>query len=221
MFDNISRRYDFLNHFLSLGIDIRWRKQAVAEFKNLKPKNILDLATGTGDLAIEAASLKPDKIIGIDISQGMLDIGLQKVKKKKLEKTIELYQADSENIPYQDNTFDAALVAFGVRNFENLEKGLQEIYRVLQPQGKVVILEFSKPRVFPVKQIYNFYFSKVLPFIGRGVSKDQAAYTYLPASVKAFPDGNAFLNKLEEAGFKQTKWKSLTLGISAIYTGIK
>lgn len=221
MFDNISRRYDFLNHFLSLGIDIRWRKQTIAELKEVKPKNILDLATGTADLAIEATRLNPEKVIGIDISAGMLEVGQRKIEKKNLGNLIELHQADSENIPYPDNTFDAALVAFGVRNFENLEKGLTDIYRVLQPQGKLVVLEFSRPGFFPFKQIYNFYFSKVLPLIGRGISKDQAAYTYLPASVKAFPDGQDFIKKLEEAGFKNTKWKPLTFGISSIYTGTK
>jgi len=221
MFDNISPNYDFLNHFLSLGIDIIWRKKAVKQLKENKPKLILDVATGTGDFAIEALSLNPDKIIGVDISEGMLEVGRKKLVKKKLDDRIELISGDSEGLPFDDNKFDAVIVAFGVRNFENLEKGLSDIYRVLKSNGKLVVLEFSKPTAFPFKQLYQFYFNWILPKIGKIVSRDQSAYTYLPDSVQAFPDGNKFLDKLEKVGFEKTKCKPLTLGISSIYTGIK
>lgn len=221
MFNNISGRYDFLNHFLSLGIDIIWRKKAVKELKALQPKQILDIATGTGDFAIEALSLKPDKITGVDISEGMLAIGRQKITKMKLDHKIELQMGDSEKLLFDDNTFDAVIVAFGVRNFENLEKGLADMCRVLKPGGKVVVLEFSKPVSFPMKQLYSFYFKYILPIIGRLISKDQAAYTYLPESVKAFPDGSLFTGILDRVGFKNTICKPLTFGICSIYTGIK
>lgn len=221
MFDNISPRYDFLNHFLSLGIDIRWRKKAIKLLKDIKPKNILDIATGTGDFAIESLSLNPDKVIGVDISEGMLNVGREKLKKRKLDSRISLESGDSENLPFEDNMFDAIIVAFGVRNFENLEKGLAEMYRVVRPGGKVVILEFSKPKRFPFKQLYNFYFKNILPTIGKTISKDNSAYTYLPESVKSFPDGIIFTSILDKLGFKNTECKPLTLGISSIYTGIK
>lgn len=221
MFNSISKRYDFLNHFLSLGIDIIWRKQAINRLKNDKPKLILDIATGTGDLAIEALKLNPDKIIGIDISSGMLEVGKNKIAKLGLEDKIELQLGDSEGLLFDDNNFDAVIVAFGVRNFEHLEKGLADMFRVLKDGGKVVILEFSKPNSFPMKQLYNFYFKSILPIIGKFVSKDRAAYTYLPESVKQFPDGDEFLNILNKTGFKQTQCTSLTFGISSIYTGIK
>ncbi len=221
MFDNISPRYDFLNHFLSLGIDIRWRKKAIKLLKEIQPKKILDIATGTGDFAIESLSLNPDKVIGVDISEGMLSVGREKLKKRKLDSRISLESGDSENLPFEDNMFDAIIVAFGVRNFENLEKGLAEMYRVVRPGGKVVILEFSKPKRFPFKQLYNFYFKNILPTIGKTISKDSSAYTYLPESVKSFPDGAVFTSILDKLGFKNTECKPLTLGISSIYTGIK
>ena len=221
MFDNISGRYDFLNHFLSLGIDIRWRKKAIHELKEIQPKLILDVATGTGDFAIQALDLNPDGVIGIDISEGMLAVGRKKMKERHLDKKIELRSGDSENLPFEENKFDAVIVAFGVRNFENLEKGLTEMFRVVKPGGKVVILEFSKPSSFPFKELYNFYFSFVLPKIGRLVSQDQAAYTYLPESVQAFPDGNDFLKILSGIGYKNTTCKSLTFGVSSLYTGTK
>ena len=221
MFNNISHRYDFLNHFLSLGIDVLWRKKAVKMLRELKPKYILDVATGTGDFAIEALDLNPEKVIGVDISDGMLDMGRAKLKKRKLDKRIELFNADSENLPFEENKFDAIIVAFGVRNFENLEKGLAEMFRVLSPGGRVVILEFSKPAGFPFKQIYNFYFKFILPKIGRIVSSDKAAYTYLPESVDAFPEGNRFTGILEKIGYKQATCKPLTFGISSIYTAEK
>ncbi|GAB4245922.1 MAG: bifunctional demethylmenaquinone methyltransferase/2-methoxy-6-polyprenyl-1,4-benzoquinol methylase UbiE [Ekhidna sp.] len=221
MFDSISGKYDFLNHFLSLGIDIRWRKKAIKLLKDLQPRQILDIATGTGDFAIESLKLNPEKVIGVDISEGMLNVGREKMKKKGFDHIIDMQSGDSESLHFEDNKFDAVIVAFGVRNFENLEKGLSEMNRVLRPGGRVIILEFSKPTVFPFKQLYNFYFRWILPKIGRLVSKDHAAYTYLPESVNEFPYGNAFLEILTKTGFKKTKCKPLTLGISSIYIGEK
>lgn len=221
MFDSISRNYDFLNHFLSLGIDIWWRKKAIAELKDAQPKLILDIATGTGDLAIEALNLNPEKVIGVDISSGMLEVGKKKIEKRNLHDRIELQMGDSEKLLFEDNYFDAIVVAFGVRNFENLEKGLSDMYRVLKPGGKVVVLEFSKPTTFPFKQLYGFYFKAILPLIGRFISKDNSAYTYLPESVQQFPDGNAFIGVLNKIGFGRTACRPLTFGISSIYTGIK
>jgi demethylmenaquinone methyltransferase / 2-methoxy-6-polyprenyl-1,4-benzoquinol methylase len=221
MFNNIAPKYDFLNHFLSLGIDILWRKKAVALLKHEKPSRILDIATGTADFALEALALNPEKIIGIDISEGMLEVGRKKIEKKNLQHKIELIQADSESMPFQDEEFNAITVAFGVRNFENLLKGLKEMNRVLKYSGTAVVLEFSKPRAFPVKQLYSFYFFKILPFIGKIVSKDNAAYTYLPESVGAFPDGKDFLKVMEEAGFKNVYQKPLMFGIASIYVGNK
>ncbi len=221
MFNSISGKYDFLNHFLSLGIDILWRKRAVRLLKKHQPKLILDIATGTGDFAIEALSLNPEKIIGVDISEGMLSVGREKLIKKNLTDKIELISGDSEFLPFEDNFFDAVIVSFGVRNFENLEKGLSDMLRVLKPGGKVVILEFSKPKSFPFKQIYQFYFQWILPKIGKLISKNHAAYTYLPDSVEAFPDGDDFLNILDKIGFQKNQCTPLTLGISSIYFGSK
>ena len=222
MFNNISKTYDFLNHFLSLGIDIIWRKKAINELKENQPQLILDVATGTGDFAFEALSiLNPKKIIGVDISQGMLDIAQQKINKRHLGARFEVKLGDSEKLPFDDNNFDAVTVAYGVRNFENLELGLADIGRVLKPGGKAVILEFSKPKAFPVKQLYNFYFNYITPGIGKLFSKDARAYTYLPESVAAFPDGETFKTLIEKAGFKNTKCRPLAFGICSIYTGIK
>lgn len=221
MFNNISHRYDFLNHFLSLGIDILWRKKAIRLLKKDQPKQILDIATGTGDFAIEALALNPDKVIGVDISAGMLEHGKQKMKRKGLDHIIDMQMGDSEKLLFESNTFDAVIVSFGVRNFENLEKGLSDMFRVLKPGGKTVIIEFSRPRRFPMKQLYNFYFKSVLPIIGKLISKDQSAYTYLPESVEAFPDGRDFLTILEKVGFKSTECRPLTFGISSIYIGQK
>lgn len=221
MFNNISKNYDFLNHFLSLGIDILWRKKAIKLLKKDQPKHILDIATGTGDFAIEALALKPEKIVGVDISEGMLSVGREKMKKKGYSDIIEMQLGDSEKLLFDDNTFDAVIVAFGVRNFENLEKGLADMNRVIKEGGKAVILEFSKPTKFPFKQLYNFYFKAILPKIGKVISKDNAAYTYLPESVEAFPDGKKFLEVLEKTGFKNTQCKSLTFGVSSIYIGEK
>jgi demethylmenaquinone methyltransferase/2-methoxy-6-polyprenyl-1,4-benzoquinol methylase len=221
MFNSISGKYDFLNHFLSLGIDILWRKRAVRLLTKYQPQLILDIATGTGDFAIEALSLKPKKIIGVDISEGMLSVGREKLIKKNLTDKIELISGDSEVLPFEDNFFDAVIVSFGVRNFENLEKGLSDMLRVLKPGGKVVILEFSKPKSFPFKQLYKFYFQWILPKIGKLISKNHAAYTYLPDSVEAFPDGDDFLNILNKIGFQKNQCTPLTLGISSIYSGSK
>jgi demethylmenaquinone methyltransferase/2-methoxy-6-polyprenyl-1,4-benzoquinol methylase len=222
MFNNISKTYDFLNHFLSLGIDIIWRKKAINELKKDNPKQILDVATGTGDFAFEALKiLNPTKIVGVDISQGMLDIAQQKISKRGLGDKFEIKLGDSEKLPFEANEFDAVTVAYGVRNFENLEVGLADIHRVLKAGGKAVILEFSKPKAFPVKQLYNFYFSYVTPGIGKLFSKDARAYSYLPESVAAFPDGEKFVGLMQKAGFKNTKHRPLTFGICSIYTGVK
>lgn len=221
MFNNISSRYDFLNHFLSLGIDILWRKKAIRLLKKHQPRQILDIATGTGDFALEALALNPERIIGVDISSGMLEIGRQKIKRKRVEHLIDMQMGDSEKLSFADNTFDAIIVAFGVRNFENLEKGLADMYRVLKPGGKTVIIEFSKPRGFPMKQLYNFYFKSILPAIGKLISKDRSAYRYLPESVDTFPDGRDFLSILDKVGYRQTQCSTLSFGISSIYTGEK
>ena len=221
MFNNISHKYDFLNHFLSLGIDILWRKKAVRMLAPHQPKKILDIATGTADFAIEALKLNPEKIIGIDISEGMLNVGKEKIKKKGVDNIISLELGDSENLRFETAYFDAYTVAFGVRNFENLEKGLTEMLRVLKPNGTGIILEFSKPRKFPIKQLYNFYFNKILPGIGKMVSKDTAAYTYLPESVYAFPDGEDFVQLLTKIGYKNAKATTLLFGIATIYKASK
>lgn len=221
MFNNISRHYDFLNHFLSLGIDRLWRKKAIGLLAPQKPRLMLDVATGTGDFAIQALVLNPEKVVGVDISEGMLEAGRKKLQKRGLSGKIELHRGDSENLDFEENKFDAVTVGFGVRNFENLEKGLREINRVMKPGGMLVILEFSRPRTFPFRQVYNFYFKTILPKIGRLVSKDRSAYTYLPESVEAFPDGTDFENILKRTGFKDTTCKPLTFGISSIYTGRK
>ncbi len=221
MFNNISHRYDFLNHFLSLGIDILWRKKAIKMLKPHQPKEILDIATGTGDFAIEALALNPDRIVGVDISSGMLEMGKQKMKRKKVDHIIDMQMGDSEKLLFEDNTFDATIVAFGVRNFENLKQGLTDMHRVLRPGGKAVIIEFSRPRSFPMKQLYSFYFKSILPIIGKLISKDQSAYTYLPESVDAFPDGQNFLDILSAVGYKQTECRPLTFGIASIYIGQK
>ncbi|WP_207535072.1 bifunctional demethylmenaquinone methyltransferase/2-methoxy-6-polyprenyl-1,4-benzoquinol methylase UbiE [Desertivirga arenae] len=222
MFNNISKTYDFLNHFLSLGIDIIWRKKAIGELKKDQPQNILDVATGTGDFAFEALQiLKPHKITGVDISQGMLDIAQQKILKRGLQHKFEVRLGDSEKLLFDDSTFDAVTVAYGVRNFENLEKGLSDMLRVLKPGGKAVILEFSKPRNFPIKQLYSFYFHYVTPAVGKIFSKDNSAYKYLPESVEAFPDGKRFTDLMEKVGYRETKNRPLAFGICSIYTGIK
>jgi demethylmenaquinone methyltransferase/2-methoxy-6-polyprenyl-1,4-benzoquinol methylase len=221
MFDNISARYDLLNHLLSLNIDKLWRNKAVKLIRPFAPKQILDVATGTGDFAIELKKLNPDYIRGIDISAGMLDVGNKKMRHRKIDHIISLELEDAENIEAEDNTYEAVTVAFGVRNFENLKKGLSEINRVLKSGYPLAVLEFSKPRAFPMKQLYNFYFSTILPLIGKTISKDARAYTYLPESVKAFPEGADFIHFMKEAGFKNIKEYRLTFGIATIYLGIK
>jgi demethylmenaquinone methyltransferase/2-methoxy-6-polyprenyl-1,4-benzoquinol methylase len=221
MFDNIAKRYDLLNQILSLGIHKSWRKKAVRMLRKDAPKTILDMATGTGDFAIEALKLNPDRIIGVDISEGMLSYGREKLIRKNLSQKIELRKGDSENLDFPDNTFDALTVGFGVRNFENLEKGLSGMLRVLKPGGRAVILEFSKPRVFPVKQIYFFYFRYITPLVGRIFSKDQRAYSYLNESVEAFPDGKDFIRILEKVGYRECTLHPLSFGIATIYQAIK
>ncbi|MBT4881192.1 MAG: bifunctional demethylmenaquinone methyltransferase/2-methoxy-6-polyprenyl-1,4-benzoquinol methylase UbiE [Flavobacteriales bacterium] len=220
MFDNIAGSYDFLNHTLSLGMDNLWRKIAIKKLTN-NPTTILDIATGTGDFAISASKHTNANITGIDISQGMLDVGIEKINKKGLENRIKLQLADSENLPFEDNSYEAITAGFGVRNFENLNKGLSEMHRTLKEGGIVAILEPSEPTSFPLKQLYNLYFHHILPFIGGIISKDKNAYTYLPDSVSAFPSGNEFLSELEKAGFKQCKHIPLTLGIVSLYIAIK
>jgi demethylmenaquinone methyltransferase/2-methoxy-6-polyprenyl-1,4-benzoquinol methylase len=221
MFNSISHKYDFLNHLLSGGIDIIWRKKAIKQLENKGIKTILDIATGTGDFALEALKINPDKIVGVDISEGMLSFGIEKMKKLGLQDKIELKVGDSENLQFEDNTFDAITVSFGVRNYENLEKGLTDMLRVLKPNGYCLILEFSNPKSFPMKQLYSFYSKAILPLLGRIISKDPAAYTYLPESVKAFPDGQDFLNILTKVGYSKTEWIPMTGGICSIYIGRK
>jgi demethylmenaquinone methyltransferase/2-methoxy-6-polyprenyl-1,4-benzoquinol methylase len=217
MFNNIAPSYDLLNHILSLGIDIIWRKKAIKILGKNKPKLLLDIATGTGDFAFEALSINPDKIIGVDISEGMLAVGKEKVIKRGLSDKMELMYGDSENLPFDSESFDGVTVSFGVRNFENLLKGLTDIHRVIKPGGQAVILEFSKPKSFPIKQLYYVYSRFILPTIGRLISKDKTAYTYLPESVAAFPEGQEFLDFMQQAGFEQPKQKRLSGGIATIY----
>ena len=217
MFDGIAYRYDFLNHFLSFGIDQSWRRKAIRKLGFFKPTTILDVATGTGDFAIAAMKLSPQKIIGVDISQEMLNVGLAKIRNTKFEDKINFALADAENLPFPDNSFDSAICAFGVRNFENPLKGLTEIYRVLIPEGKLIILEFSNPGKFPFKHFYNFYFFTVLPLMGKWISKDKSAYRYLPESVSNFPQGEEFIELLKKAGFSKAGSKLLTFGIVSLY----
>lgn len=217
MFDNIAHRYDLLNRILSLGIDITWRKKAVKYLSSIEPKTILDVATGTGDFAFEALSLKPEKVTGYDISEGMMKYGREKAKQGGVSHIVEFVKGDSEQMPFADNSFDAITVGFGVRNFENLETGLKEMYRVLKPGGKVAILEISQPPNAIIRALYGLYFSRILPVIGRMFSKDVRAYTYLPESVKAFPEGLAFVKILGNIGFRNVQWKPLTFGACAFY----
>jgi demethylmenaquinone methyltransferase/2-methoxy-6-polyprenyl-1,4-benzoquinol methylase len=221
MFNNISGRYDFLNHFLSLGIDKGWRKNVVRLAREERPERILDLATGTADQAIALRVTEPKEIIGVDISEGMLAMGREKIKKKGLDTLIQLSLGDSENLPFPDDHFDVLTVSFGVRNYENLEKGLSEMLRVMKPGGKVIILEFSQPQGFPMKQLFGFYSKRILPAVGRAVSKDPRAYTYLPDSVDAFPYGQAFTSVLDKLGYRNTAIHPQTFGIASIYEGIK
>jgi demethylmenaquinone methyltransferase/2-methoxy-6-polyprenyl-1,4-benzoquinol methylase len=221
MFNNISKRYDFLNHFLSLGIDKIWRKKAVNMLKEIKPERILDLASGTGDFAIESLRLKPKEIIGMDISEGMLEVGRQKMKKHGYDNIISMRLGDSEDLPFEDNYFDALTVGFGVRNYENLDKGLAEMLRVVRPGGKLIILEFSKPKKFPVKQYYAFHSKYIIPFFGKRISKDDKAYAYLPESVQAFPEGKDFEDILKKLNYHNVSSKLVAGGIATIYSGTK
>ncbi len=219
MFDAIAPRYDLLNRVLSLGIDQRWRRKAVAMLGVEQPERILDVATGTADLALEAMRLDPKKVVGVDISEEMLRRGREKIERLGLSDRIVLQRGDAEKLPFSDNQFHAALVAFGVRNFQDLNKGLAEIRRVLRPGGTLVVLEFSKPRAFPIKQGYAFYSRFILPRVGRAVSKNDGAYRYLPDSVTAFPDGEAFLDRMRQAGYLDLSCQALTFGIASLYKG--
>lgn len=221
MFNSIAPKYDFLNHWLSFGIDKLWRKKAIKLLKPLKPSVILDVATGTGDFALEAMKLSPEKIIGMDISEGMMKIASRKIADLHLDKTISFEVGDSEEMRFDSESMDAITVGFGVRNFEHLEKGLSEFHRVLRKGGVACILEFSKPKKFPIKQLYRFYSYYVLPIWGRLISKDQRAYTYLPESVSVFPDGDEFISILKNVGFDSVKEYRLTFGIATIYFAVK
>lgn len=221
MFNNISHKYDFLNHFLSVGIDKLWRKKAIKQLKDIQPKAIIDLASGTGDFALESLSLNPEKVVGVDISEGMLNVGREKMKKKGVDHIVSMQVGDSENLQFDDNTFDALTVGFGVRNYGDLKKGLSEMLRVVRPGGKLVILEFSKPKKFPVKQYYAFHSKYIIPTIGKMISKDTSAYTYLPESIQAFPEGVDFKMIMKEIGYKDVYSLLCSGGIATIYVGTK
>lgn len=222
MFDRIAPRYDFMNRFLSAGIDVSWRRKAIKRFQEDQPKTLLDVATGTGDMAILTAKLlKPQKIVGIDISEKMLEVGRKKIEKEGLGAKIELLEGDGETINFPDNSFDGVMVAFGVRNFENLEKGLQEILRVLRPGAQLVVLEFSKPVIPGVKNLYNLYMGVVAPELARWFKQNKQAYKYLNDSAKAFPDRQKLDDILKQTGYSETRWKPLSLGICCIYSGRK
>ena len=218
MFDNIAHRYDFLNHLLSLGIDISWRKKAVKYIGGIVPKKILDVASGTGDFAFESLRLNPEKIIACDISEGMMKYGREKAEKLRVSGKIEFVRADSEKLPFDTASFDAVTVGFGVRNFEHLEIGLSEIYRVLKPGGRVAILEASQPSNTIIRGLYGLYFNYIVPLVGRLFSKDARAYNYLPESVRAFPQGFEFIKILGNIGFVNAQWQALTFGTCALYT---
>ncbi|MEZ4808151.1 MAG: bifunctional demethylmenaquinone methyltransferase/2-methoxy-6-polyprenyl-1,4-benzoquinol methylase UbiE [Flavobacteriales bacterium] len=220
MFDAISPKYDLLNRLFSLGIDQGWRRKVVRKLAEEPTPHVLDVATGTADLAILAAG-KAERVTGVDISEGMLEHGRKKVKDKGLEGRVALVQADSEDLPFADDTFDAITVAFGVRNFEHLERGIAEMHRVLRPGGRLFVLEFSRPPKAPMKQLFRFYFHRIMPMIGRSVSRDHAAYTYLPKSVDAFPEGADFLRILTAAALKDATARPLTGGIATLYSARK
>ncbi len=222
MFNNIAGRYDFLNHFLSMGIDKGWRKKAIAEVGQIKPQKILDVATGTGDMAISAArNIQPKQVTGVDIADQMLAEGRKKIDAAGLGNIITLQTGDSEHMPFDTGSYDAVMCAYGVRNFEDLEKGLIEMNRVLRYGGKLVILEFSRPSRFPVKQLYKFYFRYILPTLGKMLSKHSTAYSYLNESAMAFPDGNKFCDILSHCGFKNATARPLTFGVTTLYTAYK
>jgi len=219
MFNSIAPRYDVLNRMLSGGVDQQWRRVVMKEVLDSQPQRLLDVATGTADLALMAARKGVPQVIGVDIADQMLDVGRRKVSKADLDGRVELLNGDAEKLPFSDKQFDVATVAFGVRNFEDLAAGLHQIHRVLRPGGKLIVLEFSRPRVFPVKQLYAFYNRFILPAVGKLVSGDSGAYTYLPESIAVFPEGDEFLNWMDEAGFTQRKARRLTFGIASVYVG--
>ena len=221
MFNNISKKYDFLNHFLSLGIDKIWRKKAIKKLREIQPKRILDIATGTGDFAIASLKLNPTEVVGIDISAGMLEVGREKMKARNFDSIITMTLGDSEALPFEDNYFDALTVGFGVRNFEHLEIGLAEMLRVIRVGGKVIILEFSKPKKFPIKQGYGFISKYIIPFFGKRISKDEKAYAYLPESIAAFPEGQEMIDILTKLGYKNVEAELVSGGIATIYSGVK
>jgi demethylmenaquinone methyltransferase/2-methoxy-6-polyprenyl-1,4-benzoquinol methylase len=221
MFNQISGKYDFLNHFLSLGVDFSWRRKFVSQLSRYKPQTVLDVATGTGDLALLITTTGTDQVTGIDIAGEMLAIARQKATQKHLQYKLTFLEGDAEDLAFPEESFDAVTVAFGVRNFEDLEKGLSEMKRVLKTGGVMMILEFSHPGSFPWKQMYGFYSKQVIPFIGKMVSGNKQAYTYLPESVAAFPSGKAFTDILEKVGMKNVSKRSLTFGVAAIYAGEK
>lgn len=220
MFDAVAPRYDFLNRVLSGGIDRSWRRAAINWLAPHAPKRILDLATGTGDLAIEAMRIDPEQVVGVDIAEEMLRLGRQKLQRMQLNDRITLQTGDAEKLPFSDSQFDAAMVAFGVRNFENLQAGLSDIRRVLKPGGVLVVLEFSTPSAFPIKQLYTLYSKFIMPQIGRLFSSAKGAYKYLPDSIAAFPDGEDFLNELRRARYRSVEAKRMTFGVASLYKGI-
>lgn len=221
LFDKIAFRYDLLNHLLSGGVDLYWRRAAIQKLVKHQPKNILDVATGTADFALATMRLQPKQVIGVDISEQMLEIGRKKIANKKLSESIRLQSGEAEDLNFSNDNFDAAIVAFGARNFEHLDKGLSEMYRVLRKEGMIVVLEFSRPTAFPLKQLYFFYFKTILPFVGKLISKDTEAYQYLPDTVMKFPEGKDFLERLKSAGFSSLNEDRLTFGIATIYSGVK
>lgn len=221
MFDSIAPRYDLLNRILSGGVDQQWRRKVMKHVLAGKPERMLDVATGTADLALMAARKGVSKVVGVDISNEMLEVGRAKVTKGELREQVELINGDAEKLPFSDRQFDVATVAFGVRNFEDLGEGLHQINRVLRPGGKLVVLEFSRPRAFPIKQLYGFYGRFILPTIGRLISGDSGAYTYLPESIAIFPEGEEFIGWMKDAGFEQCKAQRLTFGIASLYVGVR
>jgi demethylmenaquinone methyltransferase/2-methoxy-6-polyprenyl-1,4-benzoquinol methylase len=221
MFNDISGKYDFLNHFLSLGVDFSWRRKFVNQLSRYKPHRVLDVATGTGDLAVLICTLEPEQVTGIDIAGKMLAIAKKKAAQKQLQDKLTFQEGDAENLPFPDEVFDAVTVAFGVRNFNDLERGLTEMKRVMKTGGVIMILEFSHPASFPQKQLYGFYSKHIIPFIGKMVSRNKQAYTYLPESISAFPSGKDFLDILEKVGMKNVSLRALTFGVATIYKGEK
>lgn len=221
LFDGIAYRYDLLNHLLSGGIDFYWRRRAVARLKDLQPKTILDVATGTADFAIASLRLKPEKVVGVDIAEEMLKLGREKLRARHLESTVSLHSGEAESLSFDDGSFDAAIVAFGARNFEHLERGLGEMHRVVRAGGKIVVLEFSRPRRFPFRQLYFFYFKTILPFVGKLISQHHEAYQYLPDTVMQFPEGEQFCEILHNVGWRNIEEERLTFGVATIYSGTK